>query len=373
MAYFLGNKQHGRLKPIELTNEKGEKIPDKLLDILRFTTSFATEHDLKDYLMDKFLIEDFSANLCYLISKGPKNNRRYEIIKQGDTVYLSDASKYLSSAYLKKYIDEHKFDINFLSHLLGFYLKRFGLLGLAIKRFSQKTYKHDELRNILDSLLKSSLSQNLEEYLLKIEDLIDDPKSTDIYGNIRLTESETAYFQSLMDNLYYVISQDDEDVRRFVNFFKSRGNFPAIPAIQALEEIISICRYINTVGTDNMEGYYEAENLRSNCEKFVSLLLYTYDPSKRDYKKVNGKYKINERNLCDLAMFIANYEDYIEQLTATVYYSPIPATTQSAKDFYNDADDEKEEFLEESDFARLGISSEEYGYNLRYGDIDKKW
>ena len=28
MAYFLGNKQYGKLKPLELIDENGEKIPN---------------------------------------------------------------------------------------------------------------------------------------------------------------------------------------------------------------------------------------------------------------------------------------------------------------------------------------------------------
>lgn len=369
MAYFLGNKQYGRLRPIKLVDEKGEKIPDKLLDILRFTTSFETEQDLKDYLMSRFLIEDNSANLCYLISKGSKDKRYYEIIKQGDTLYLSEAAKYLSPPALKKYMDDHKFDSAFLSHLLSFYLKKYGLLNLAIKRFKEKTYKYEDLSNNLNSLLQINFSQDLKRYLLKIKDLIDDQSAVDIYGNISLTDAENAYFQSLIDNLHYNISQDDDDIRLFVNFFRSMYRFPIIPAIQVLENISSICHYITTVGTSDMDNYEEYENLRSQCDKFVSLIIYTYDRITNDYVKVNGQYKINERNLCDLAMFIANYEDYIDKITATLSYS---SKSQQPSHIIEE-DYDREEFLEESDFARYGQSSEDYGYNLHYGDGSNRW
>lgn len=369
MAYFLGYKQYGRLKPIELIDEKGEKVPDKLLDIMRFTTSFETEQDLKNYLIDRFLIEDFSVNLNYLISKGPKKQRRYEVIKMGDTLYLSKAAKYLSASYLKKYVDDHKYDFDFLSHLLGFYLKKYGILNLAVKIFTEQTYNYQTLSDLLDSLLKNNFSQDLKKYLLRIKEFIDSPEVVDIYGNISLTEAENSFFQSLLDNLNYTISQDDDDIRCFVNFFKARYNFPAIPAIQVLEKINSMCHYITTVGMDNFERYDEDDSLRSQCEKFVSLILYTYDSKTNDYKKVNGKYKVNERNLCDLAMFIASYEEYIDSLTSSVHYSSTTPTTDDAVE----EDDDKEEFLEESDFARYGVSSEDYGYKLSYGDGNNKW
>ncbi len=370
MAYFLGNKQYGKLKPLELIDENGEKIPNKLLDILKFTTSFDTEIDLKEYLSEHFLIENFSANLCYLISKGPKNNRRYEIIRQGDTVYLSDAAKYFDVSYLKKYVDDHKLDGDFLSHLLSFYLKKFGLLSLALKQFNERAYNYAELNNILESLLKADFSQALINHLLKIKELIDCPESVDIHGRVCLTKKEDTYYQSLLDNLYYIISQDDDDVRRFVNVLKGRYRFPAIPAIQILEKINSICHYITTVGANNMEEYDEDDNLHTNCEQFVSLLLYTYNPQTNDYKKVNGRYKVNERNLCDLAMFIANYEEYTDSINIVVRntYSAPPTTTA-----FDEEEEEREEFLEESDFRRCGQSSADYGYNLRYGDGNNEW
>lgn len=371
MAYFLGNRQYGTLRPIDLVDEKGEKIPDKLLDILRFTTSFATEQDLKDYLMEKFLIDSFSAKICYLISKGPKNNRRYEVIKQGDTLYLSEAAKCLNPSYLKKYISDNKFNAEFLSHLLGFYLKKYGLLNIAIKRFAGTHYKHDDFCILLDAMLNSNFSENLREHLSKIREYLDDPRSKDIYGNIILTNAENAYFENLLNSTHYIVSQDDEDVRRFVNFFRTRCRFPVVPAIQILEKINSMCHYISTVGADAIEGYDEGENIRSLCEKFIASVLYTYDPTTNDYKKQNGEYKVNERNLCDLAMFVANYEEYIDNITATL--SSTPSKEISSNTYEEDDDDEKEEFLDESDFARCGTSSVDQGYRLRYGDGDTQW
>lgn len=370
MAYFLGNRQYGVLQPIDLVNEKGEKIPDKLLDILRFTTSFETEQDLKDYLMEKFLVDNFSAKLCYLISKGPKNNRRYEIIRLGDTVYLSSTAKYLSPSYLKKYVQDNKFNADFLSHLLGFYLKKFGLLNIAIKRFSGIYYKHDDFCVLLDSMLNYNFSDNLKEHLSKIRDFINDPKTKDIYGNITLTEAENIYFEGLLNSTNYVISQDDDDVRRFVNFFRTRCRFPVVPTIQILEKISSMCHYISTVGADAIEGYDEGENIQSLCESFIASVLYTYDSTTNDYKKQNGEYKVNERNLCDLAMFVSNYEEYTNRIVATL--NPLTSNVPS-NDTYEEEEDEKEEFLDESDFARYGTSSVEQGCRLRYGDGDKQW
>ena len=119
-----------------------------------------------------------------------------------------------------------------------------------------------------------------------------------------------------------------------------------------------------------MEEYDEDDNLHTNCEQFVSLLLYTYNPQTNDYKKVNGRYKVNERNLCDLAMFIANYEEYTDSINIVVRntYSAPPTTTA-----FDEEEEEREEFLEESDFRRCGQSSADYGYNLRYGDGNNEW
>lgn len=124
--------------------------------------------------------------------------------------------------------------------------------------------------------------------------------------------------------------------------------------------------YHNTFGVQAVDSYDDLEDIRTYVDKFISALLYTYDSSIRDYKKINGVYKVNERNLCDLAMILATYDDYINCIDYHMEY-PNTSKNEERDDDYSDEDD-KEEFLEPEDFARNDMDYREFGYNLHYGD-----
>lgn len=371
MAYFLGNKQYGKFKPLVLVDENDEKIPNKLLDILRFTTSFESEIDLKEHLVDKHIIDNFSAQLCYLISKGNKDNRYYEIIQLGDHLYLSDTAKFLSIPGIKQYLNEHRYSTEFMEHLYSFYLKKFGILNMAIQRFESRSYDYQQMSEWLDSMLSLGFSEPFKDHLGKIRSFINDPKIVVRNGYLSLTKAEDMYYQELISSTHYNISDDDADVRKFVNFFKGKCRYPDIPAIRHLEKMNSISNYISSTGTRNIEDYDEQEDIRVYIERFLSSILYTYDQNTRDYKKVGGVYKVTERNLCDLAMFLSTYEDYINNYDYHVEritnISQKPEEDEPSDDEYD-----KEEFLEPSDFGSE-LDIEEHGFNLHYGDGDYKW
>ena len=371
MAYFLGNKQYGRYKPLTLVDENDEKIPNKLLDILRFTTSFESEVDLKDHLIDKHIIENYSAQLCYLISKGNKDNRYYEIIQLGDHLYLSDAAKFLSASSIKQYLVDHKYSIAFMEHLYSFYLRKFGILNMASQKFESRAYDYQQMSEWLESMLSLSFSEPFKDHLGKILSFINDPKICVKNRYINLTTAEDMYYQELISSTHYTVSEDDADIRKFVNFFKGKCRYPDIPALRHLEKMNSISNYVSSVGTGNIVDYDEQEDIRTYIEKFMASILYTYDQVTHDYKKVGGVYKITERNLCDLAMFLATYEDYINSYD---YHIEHISHTPPKKEEEEPSDDEydKEEFLEPGDF-RDDIEIEEHGYNLHYGDGDYKW
>lgn len=374
MAYFLGNKKYGKLKPLVLLDENDEKIPDKLLDILRFTTRFSSENDLKDYLLKKNLIDNFSVELCYLISKGNKDNRYYEIIKLGDHVYLSNTSKFLSVAYIKQYINEHRCFEDFIDRLHSFYYKKYGLFNMAVKTFINTSYEYSKMIDLIEKMLGLNFSEYFKKHLRKIMGFLNDPKTKDEHDNMYLNEREEDFYQDLLSATSYEVSQDDGDVRRFVTFFKGKCNYPTISVIRNLEKMSNISNYIESVGTSSIQSYDVEENICTCIEKLISSIIYIYNPVTKDYKKVNGTYKINERNLCDLVMFLATNDEYNQIYENSNSY--ISNTIVQIKQNYpleeND-DDKEEEFLEESDFERLNMNSEEYGYNLRYGDgINKR-
>lgn len=372
MAYFLGNKQYGNFKPLVLLDENDEKIPDKLLDVLRFTTNFSSEDDLKEYLLRKNLIDNFSVELCYLISKGNKDNRRYEIIRLGEHVYLADTAKFLSVPYIEQYIKNHKYVEGFMDRLYSFYLKKFGILSMATKKFKNIAVDYEEMQQLIEKMLNINFSEKFKNYLRRISGLLKDSEVKEDGYNIYLTEKEEVYYQSLIANINYQISESDEDVRRLVDFFRGRCNYPTIPTIKNLEQMRNISNYTNTVGIESIDGHDE-EDISIYIKKFISSIMYTYDSTTNDYIKVNGAYKINERNLCDLAMFLSSYEEYITNYENI--YSPEVASPTQTSNNYTDEDEEydQEEFLEESDFARNNTSSEEQGYHLHYGDGYNKW
>lgn len=366
MAYFLGIKQYGTLKPIELVDENENKIPNKILDIMHFTTQFNSEDELKEYLLRKRLIANYSVDLCYLISKGNKDNRYYEIINMGDHVYTKSAQSFLSIQNIKQYINDNKYSDGFMDHLYSFFLRKYSLLSMAIKRFTSRAYDYYQLSEWLNEMLSMNFSDDFKNYIDQILNFIDDPKVTVKNRYLSLTKAEEICYQNLIDSIGYVICQDDNDVRKFVNFFKKYIKYPSIPAIAYLEKMHSMSYYHNTFGVQAVDSYDDLEDIRTYVDKFISALLYTYDSSIRDYKKINGVYKVNERNLCDLAMILATYDDYINCIDYHMEY-PNTSKNEERDDDYSDEDD-KEEFLEPEDFARNDMDYREFGYNLHYGD-----
>lgn len=370
MAYFLGIKQYGKYKPITLLDENNEKIPDKLLDILRFTTKFITIEDLKEYLTNKGSIDNFSVELCYLISKGNKNNRHYEVIALGDTVYLNYASEFLDLAHMKQYLYDNAHIEKFLDHLYTFYLRKFGVLGMAISRFENKAYDYEQMNSWLDTLMCMNFSMPFKDYLGRIKSFINDVGVEKGNKYISVTKEEDMYYKSLIADLNHILSDDDGDIRRFVNFFRARCNYPDIPSIRYIEKISSIANYTKLTGVNVIETYEEREDLHTYIDKFIASLLYTYDPSTHDYKKVNGSYKVNERNFCDLAMFLATYDDYV----TSYEYPGITYHEEKTPEYYPSEDEyDKEEFLEPEDFTRQNIDYREFGYHLHPGDNKDNW
>ena len=370
MAYFLGNKQYGRYKPLTLVDVNNKNIPTKLLDILRFTTSFESEVDLKEYLIEKHIIENYSAQLCYLISKGNKDNRYYEIIQLGDHLYLSDAARFLNISSIKQYLNDNKYCPAFMEHLYSFYLKKFGILNMAVQRFESRAYDYHQISEWLDSMLSLGFSEQLKDHLGKIRSFINDPKISLKNGYLSLTNAEDMYYQELISSTRYTVSEDDSDISKFVKFFRDKCRYPDIPALRHLEKMNSISNYVSSVGTGNIEEYDELEDIRFYIEKFISSILYTYDQTTHEYKKINGAYKITERNLCDLAMFLATYEDYINSYA--YHMEHVSYTNQKDEEETSDDEYDKEEFLEPGDFSGE-LEIEEHGYNLHYGDGDYKW
>ncbi len=373
MAYFLGNKQFGKLKPIELLNENDERIPNKLLDILRFTTQFQSESDLKKYLVKKKLIDNYSTELSYLISKGNKDNRRYEIIYLGDHLYLQETAKFLSIVNIKQFINEKIYTDDFMNHLYAFYLRKFGIFNLAVKRFKAKAYDYFQMVDWLETMLNVHFSPSFKAYLERIYEFINDVYTKEPRNYLYLTREEDLYYQSLIEEINHQILDNDEDIRKFVSFFKSYCRYPDIPTIRHLDKIENVSSYYKTVGEQNIDSIYEVEDVRSYIDRFIDSLIYVYDTKTHDYKKVNGSYKINERNLCDLIMFLSSWEEYLKTYNNQLD-SPVVINRQIKKsEETSDDEDDKEEFLEPTDFERQNDDYHDYGYMLRYGDGFDEW
>ena len=173
--------------------------------------------------------------------------------------------------------------------------------------------------------------------------------------------------EGLIESFYQAVSYNTYDVANMYTLLKGYVKFRNIPAMNDLSNWLQTCIINRKKGYK--ENYISNDGIELNTiiNEFFNNLIYYFDYDKKAYKMENGSRKKNIRELFDLGVFIEEYysslyEEYIESLKKNENGCQ---TIQNTVDEI-DEEDEPEEFLEEEDFIRMGQTSEEAGYNLRF-------
>lgn len=331
MKYYLGYYDNTEFKPIEL-----EATEPTILSVVKFTTNFDNLNSLKQYLCQENKIPNLGVTLNYLIEKGKKGQKYYEPLKSSKIYTLEYASIFTVEG-LKNFINKNKYDEEMIILLFSEYLRKYGFSKIIMeylqsRNMSQLIIILKDLSKILSSNLKSQIDYLIANY----ETLTHDEILSHIDGITK-----------------YIINSNGDLVNTYLRL-RSQINFKNIPTIKYLNNWFSITHDYNQTGNE----YYanipsEYRDINTEVNSFFYSIIYDYDSTQRDYKKINGKKKIQERGVFDLGVIL---NDYYKRL-----YDEYLSTIYEDDDTY----DEDAEFLCESDFERLGTTSEESGIKIR--------
>ncbi len=332
MRYYLGYYEK------EFTPIKDDGISTEIFDLANFTTQFSDEQELNTYLFNKGLIPRIDINLFYLIEKGRKNARKYSHIKSAKKIYTSESKKFFSLSYLRDELLDNCKDYNFLIFLCSQYFQKYGLISQASK-YINHFQNADELYAFMMPFTKLSLSLKTKEKLNKILDYY---QTADYFSENIFTDRINAFLQSCKDNL--------EDSVSIFLYLRKYINHPQIKEINCLIQLLRASFDKCEVGSDFIDS-------RRLVGELYNTLVYDYDYKNNRYKTSNGRRKIKGRECFDLATIIEsyNYQKYLEYISELEKYAETEEESEP-----------DEEYLEESDFERLGTSSEEQGFYLRY-------
>lgn len=320
MAYYLGYRKDGELRPIDLNIENANDI----LSIVNFTCSFENEEQFMEYLSSEDLIPLEDVELVYLIEKGKKGSKIYNELPNVKEIFYYCSSNNFNIEKIKNYLERNSHDSALIKYLLSNLLKKYGIIACA-KRFFIENIKTSSRREYLISVLETlsthSSSINLNCKLSKLIDSI---------------KSESNFIEMSVEDLMDLLNNDNESLVYFYRLLKKHLKFPKLLAVDDLLKL----EYM-------IEGYHLNKTEQTELiERFVNHCIF------------NGT-KMNSRNLVDLGIIIHSYKEYIIELEIQNYkpFSNI-----------NEEYDERDEFLEESDFTRIDMTSESAGIRLRPTD-----
>ena len=342
--YYLAYGYKYSYIPIDLSHEEffiEPKESRKILNIIKFTTSFTDEKSLKEYLYRKGLIPNVNCQLAYVIKKNNQDDISYQPLLNGKNICTSEERRFFEIDHNFDFIYKHRYNEDFITRLYAFYLRKLGVRSDIYHFFSQPTQRELAI-NSLKSLKENYPSSLTLRY---IDMLIESLQEKDDLDN------ETLYFQRL--NLFFN-SNNLTDQQMISLFSRLRAYFSKgrLMIFYALEEMYNASRNINEVSDSDGFDYEEDLEFRKALNLFFESALY-----KREnyYPR-----QIQQRSLVDLGLFLREYSAYLQFVEERRYSSQQHLSIEQ--------EDEKEEFLEEEDFERYNTTSEEAGYRLRKQD-----
>ncbi len=342
--YYLISDQTGTFTalPLDKLPFFANKKTTNILNIVNFTMQFANMDELKAYLEQQGLGNFDHANIYYALGRGTKENKKYALLNYNRYLYFAECQRFFNPSNLNYYISQHKFDLDFLTSLYAYYLKKNNIVTLIIKKIRYSFYQNPRLYYAYLSRLKNItyLAPEVHELVINLLDLSN--HEIDLFANlISSLEGALDYYKDALIAFYHALDMFNSKI--------------AIPELQCLKRMENLARYVNNIGEENYmdrrEGTYEADG--DNIAEFIRNCCYVFDNNLKNYKRKDDKFVANARGIFDLASFIIEYEGI-----RNLYDEVIDEKSE-------ESEEAEEEFLEPEDYWRLGIDPEENGLHLK--------
>ena len=341
--YYLGTYIDGELVPIKLAD-----VGTSILDVVNYTGSFVDEVTLKDHLFDEQLIQYYNSDLVYIMEEGTKDKRTYKCVPMGSNIITAGSKTIFKKSYIHRFLRQNMYNRDFYSSLMTYYIKKLGIASTIEKRIAAMVYAPSQIHEFA-----SKTKRYLTNEAKKIFDELEDATVIRDYNKM----------QRLLDELSSAIIKDKDNlINSYYYFRKSLKNMYT----GTVERINTAYEVIVRANMEGIESYEtnpdEDHDLFLYIDEIFNSLVHQYDSKTKKYKRdKDGNKKVNERNIYELGMLIEMYQSYQNEILLNRIKS------EEETDEY---EVEHEEFLEESDFARLHTSSEREGYSLRKTNHD---
>lgn len=340
--YYLGKIEYGKYVPIKL-----DGVGTGILDVVGFTTQFCTEEELKEKLLSEGLIEYYDSEVSIIMEEGPKGDKTYKPVQMGTHLVTILSKKYFDPKFIRKYLQQNKYNQDFYSSLMNYYIKRLNISDTIERILNAMVNQPDRLLHFMH--IKQFLSPDAKKIMTEMEQAVIVRDYTKV--------------SSLMSDFISSIRTNKHNMINVYYYFKPSVKHMYTGTIDRIDTAYRVIVRANQEGIESFEvNPDEDKNLYFYIEEIVDRLIYNYDSKTKKYKKdAAGNRKVNERNLYEVGMFINLYDEYQEELRnrATRKITPV-----------SDEDYDHEEFLEEEDFTKLHTTSEREGYSLRKRDKD---
>lgn len=340
--YYLGKIEYGKYVPIKL-----EGVGTGILDVVGFTTRFCSEEELRERLLSEGIIEYYDSEVSIIMEEGPKGDKTYKPIEMGAHLVTILQKKYFDPKFLRRYLQQNKYNQDFYSSLMNYYIKRLNISDTIERILNAMVNQPDRLLHLMN--IKKYLNDDAKSIMTKMEKAV--------------IERDCTKVSLLMSDLITTIRTNKHNMINAYYYFKPSVKHMYTGTIDRIDTAYRVIVRANQDGIESFEANPdEDKNLYFYIEEIVNRLVYNYDSKTKKYKKdAAGNRKVNERNLYEVGMFINLYEEYQEELRNRAIRINTPET---------DEDYEHEEFLEEEDFRKLHTTSEREGYSLRKRDKD---
>ena len=338
--YYLGKIEYGKYVPIKL-----EGVGTGILDVVGFTTQFCDEQELREQLLSQGIIEYYDSEITIVMEEGPKGEKTYKPVQMGSHIATILSKKYFEPKFIRRYLHQNKYNQDFYSSLMNYYIKRLNAADVIVKIMNSLVTQPSRLLHFLS--IKKYLSADAKQIATDMEKAINERDYTTV--------------SNLMYRLITAVKTNKHNMINVYYYFKPSLKHMYTGTIDRIDTAYKVIVRANQDGIESFEANPdEDKNLYFYIEEIVDRLVYNFDSKTKKYKRdAAGNRKLNERNLYEVGMFINLYDEYQEELRN--------AATRKVTALSDD-DYEHEEFLEEEDFTRNHTTPEREGYSLRRKD-----
>ncbi len=318
--FSLGYEYNNKLTPLSVFVSGDELVGSELTDVIKFTSSFNNENQLRDYLKKSKGTGNIpeNANLVYL--KEPKNPAYGPSKVLGlDHICYSSSTSLLEPDVQLEYFLDNRYDIDLIEKL-------YVVLISSLSNVTQveSFYTNEELANDSNAKFISIFKKN---------------KSRVINGN--------NYLFLFMDEVYSEsVAANERGIENYENDY-DRKDLKYL--IKRLYDSITIIK--------DKKGHFKYNQNNGKIERYSRILGYFAILISKDMKDKFDEYsEAYKREMEEEA-----YEEFLQEMMKLQDTQPDKSDLVNYR--YDNPNDE--EFLTSEDFDSKGLDPEENGYNYR--------